>query len=462
MRLTPLVLSVVAAVASAQADEPPPPNIVLLYADDLGYGDLGCYGSSTAHTPHLDRMAEEGTKLRSFYVAQAVCSASRTALLTGCYPNRLGILGALGPKAEHGIAAGETTLAELLRARGYATAAYGKWHLGHHEPFLPDRHGFDDYFGLPYSNDMGPLHPLSHSYPDLPLIEGHRTIALNPDQSQLTRQYTDRAVSFMHDHRAGPFFVYLPYTMPHVPLFASAAFAGKSGKGLYADSVAEIDGSVGRILKTLKELGLDDRTLVLFASDNGPWLSYGDHAGSSGGLREGKATTFEGGVRVPCLVRWPGHVRAGAVSDEPIMTIDVLPTIAGLVGAPVPSGIDGLNAWSVLSGRPEAKSPHEALFFYWGEALQAVRRGSWKLHMAHAYEALEQPGQDGKPGRYRTQQIGLSLFDLASDPNESTNVAEQHPDVVRQLLRDAEGARGVLGDSATRRKGSGTRPPGHL
>ena len=310
------------------------PNVVLVFADDLGYADLSCYGAKGYRTPNLDRLAAEGVKFTDFYVPQAVCSASRTALLTGCYPNRVGILGALGPKNRHGINDDETTLGEVFKSRGYATAIYGKWHLGHHPQFLPPRHGFDEYFGLPYSNDMWPKHPeAKHAFPDLPLIEGEKTIALNPDQSQLTTQYAEHAVSFIERHRDQPFFVYLAHSMPHVPLFVSDKYQGRTERGLFGDVIEEVDWSVGQILATLEKLKLDEQTLVIFTSDNGPWLSYGDHAGSAEPLREGKGTSFDGGVREPCVMRWPGRIPPGAVCHEPAMTIDLLPTLAKLIGA---------------------------------------------------------------------------------------------------------------------------------
>src|SRR5262249_54406319 len=273
-----------------------PPNVVLIFTDDQGYADVGCYGARGFATPHLDRMAREGVRFTDFYVAQAVCSASRAALLTGCYPNRIGILGALGPASKHGIAAGAKTIADVLKARGYATAIYGKWHLGHHQPFLPTRHGFDDYFGLPYSNDMWPRHPTA-KFPDLPLFEGEKVVAHNPDQTKLTTWYTERAVKFIEKNRERPFFLYVAHNMPHVPLHVSDKFKGKSKRGLYGDVIMEIDWSVGQVLAALQKHGLDEKTLVIFTSDNGPWLSYGNHAGSARPLREGKTTTFDGGLR---------------------------------------------------------------------------------------------------------------------------------------------------------------------
>ncbi len=453
-----------APVSGRDDKDPRPPNFVIVFADDLGYGDLGCYGSRTLRTPNLDRLAREGARFTDFYVAQAVCSASRAALLTGCYPNRIGIFGALGPKDRHGISNREQTIAEVLKPKGYATALFGKWHLGHHPPFLPTRHGFDTYFGLPYSNDMWPRHPTAR-YPDLPLIEGEKTVALNPDQSLLTTQYTERAVRFIADNKDRPFFLYVAHNMPHVPLHVSAKFQGKSGQGLYGDVIREVDWSVGQILDALKEQGLDGRTLVIFTSDNGPWLSYGKHAGSAGPLREGKGTTWEGGQREPCLMRWPGHIPAGLVCREPAMTIDILPTLARFAGAPLPRlPIDGKDIRPLLSGQPGARSPHEALYFYWDRHLQAVRSGPWKLHFPHAFRTLagRPGGRDGKPASYEEARTGLALFDLEKDPGETTDVAAGHPDVVERLKKLADRAREELGDSATKQVGKGVRPPGRL
>ena len=448
------------------AAEPAGPNVVIVYADDLGYGDLGCYGAKGYRTPNLDRLAAEGVRFTDFYVAQAVCSASRTALLTGCYPNRVGILGALGPKSDHGINDSETTLGKVFKSRGYATAAFGKWHLGHHPQFLPTRHGFDEYFGLPYSNDMWPKHPeAKNAFPDLPLIEGEQTIALNPDQTQLTTQYAEHAVDFIERHKDGPFFVYLAHSMPHVPLHVSQKFRGKTERGLFGDVLEEVDWSVGQILDVLARLKLDDNTLVIFASDNGPWLSYGDHAGSAGPLREGKGTSFDGGVREPCLMRWPGQIPPGTVCREPAMTIDLLPTLAKLINAKLPDDriIDGLNIWPMISGQPGAKSPHEAFYFYWDRELQAVRSGRWKLHFPHAYRSLEgEGGRGGTPAKYVQRRIELSLFDLGTDPGETKNVAADHPGVVARLQQLAQAAREDLGDSAAKQTGKNVREPGRI
>jgi arylsulfatase A-like enzyme len=457
-----LLASGLFSAPAAPADRPP--NIVLIFADDLGYADVGCFGARGYTTPNIDRLAREGIKFTDFYVAQAVCSASRTALLTGCYPNRLGILGALGPDAKIGISDNERTIAQVLKPRGYATAVFGKWHLGHHPRFLPTRHGFDEYFGLPYSNDMWPKHPTNRSFPDLPLIDGEKVVEHNPDQRMLTTWYTERAVRFIRANKERPFFLYVPHSMSHVPLHVSDKFAGKTERGLFGDVISEIDWSVGQVLAALKKEGLDDRTLVIFTADNGPWLSYGDHAGSAGPLREGKGTSFEGGVREPFVARWPGHIPAGAVCHEPVMTIDLLPTFARLAGAQPPADriIDGRDISPLLLGQPGAHSPHEALYFYWGRDLQAVRSGRWKLHLPHPYTSLETPGGGGKPGKYVTRTIELSLFDVESDPGETTNVAASHPDVVQRLQQMAESARDDLGDRATKRTGKNLREPGRI
>ncbi|MBT4666110.1 MAG: sulfatase, partial [Opitutae bacterium] len=387
-----LLLSLLALVAPASIHADKTPNVVVIFIDDMGYADIGPFGAKAYPTPHLDRMAEEGRKFTDFYVTQAVCSASRAGLLTGCYNVRVGIHGALGPKSSHGINANEVTLAEICKQKGYATACYGKWHLGHHEKFLPMQHGFDDYFGLPYSNDMWPYHPgVLHlpmkerlkKWPHLPLIEKNKVI--NPkvtakDQELLTTQYTERAVSFIEKNKDKPFFVYLPHSMVHVPLYVSDKFKGKSKAGLFGDVMMEVDWSVGRILETLRKNKLDKNTLVIFTSDNGPWLNYGDHAGSATPLREGKGTMFDGGCRESTLAWMPGTIPPGSVCKEPAMTIDILPTIAHLIKAKLPRHrIDGKNIWPLFTSN-KAKSPHEAYYFFYGNQLQAVRAGKWKLH----------------------------------------------------------------------------------
>ena len=467
-----------APVRAAQDRPAVRPNIVLIFCDDLGYADISPFGAPRLRTPHLDRLAGEGIKFTDFYVGQAVCSASRAALMTGCYPNRVGILGALGPRAKTGLSSNETTVAELLKGRGYATAIFGKWHLGDAPAFLPTRHGFDEYFGLPYSNDMWPFHPeyvnlppdspkRARGYPDLPLFENERIV--NPkvtaaDQAQLTTWYTERAVQFIGRNKDRPFFLYVPHNMPHVPLYVSDKFRGQSGQGLYADVIMEIDWSVGQILAALQRNGLDEKTLVIFASDNGPWLLYGNHAGSALPLREGKGTTFDGGVRTPCLMRWPGRIPAGRVCREMVWSMDLLPTLAGLAGTSPPADrrIDGRDIWPLMSGQPGARGPHEAYYVYWGGHLQAIRSGPWKLHFAHTYVKPAPPGHDAQPGKYANPKQEPALYNLETDIAETNNVAAQFPEVRSRLEALAEQARDDLGDSATNRKGRFVRAPGRL
>lgn len=423
------------------------PNVVIMFMDDMGYADIGAFGSKNYPTPNLDRMAMEGRKFTDFYVTQAVCSASRAGLMTGCYNNRIGIIGALGPKSRTGLNPDETTLAEICKQQGYATACFGKWHLGHLKEFLPLQHGFDEFFGLPYSNDMWPYHPgVLHlpmeerlkRWPHLPLIEGNQVI--NPqvsgkDQEQLTKQYTERAVSFIEKNKEEPFFVYLPHSMVHVPLYVSDDFKGKSGAGLFGDVMMEVDWSAGEIMKVLRKHNLQKKTLFVFTSDNGPWLNYGDHAGSAAPLREGKGTMFDGGCREPMLAWWPGTIPANSVCREPAMTIDLLPTIAHLAKANLPKHtIDGQNIWPLFT-EDGVPSPQEAYYLYYGNQLQAIRQGKWKLHFPHGYRTMNgRPGgKGGIPTNYSQAKIGLSLFDLSEDIGESKDLKDKHPKVVQRL-----------------------------
>ena len=450
------------------------PNIIVIFTDDQGYGDVGVFGAKGYTTPHLDSLARDGVKFTNFHVAQAVCSASRAGLLTGCYPNRLGLHGALGPNANHGIHANETTMAEMLKARGYATGMAGKWHLGHREPFLPNRHGFDESFGLPYSNDMWPFHPEAKAgtYPALPLYENGMVIdpEITPDKMHnLTTWYTERAVAFIERNKAKPFFFYLAHSMPHVPLAVSDKFKGKSQNGLYGDVIMEIDWSVGEVLRALKQHGIERDTLVIFTSDNGPWLSYGTHAGSAGPLREGKGTSWEGGTRVPCLMRWPGRIPAGVISGDYLMTIDLLPTFAAITGAKLPTlPIDGLNVWPLLSRQAGAKNPHQGYGIWYAQnELQAVVSGDgrWKLILPHTFRTLagRPGGRDGIPARYENiQNESPKLYDLQADLAEAHNLAASRPVEVQQLLSFAEKCRDDLGDTLTKRLGKGTREPGRV
>jgi arylsulfatase A len=446
----------------------PTPNVVVIFTDDQGYGDVGVFGAQGFTTPNLDAMAADGVRFTSFYVSQPVCSASRASLLTGCYANRIGIHGALGPGAKHGISDDEMTLAEVCKAQGYATAAFGKWHLGHHPQFLPTRHGFDEYYGIPYSNDMWPYHPENpEAWGDLPTIEQETIVGYNTDQTRFTTDFTTRAVDFINEHHDEPFFLYVAHPMPHVPLHVSSKYEGSSEQGMYGDVIQEIDWSVGQILGALDEHDLASNTLVIYTSDNGPWLSYGNHAGTTGPLREGKGTTFEGGVRVPCIMRWPGVLPAGLVVDEPAMTIDVVPTVANLVGTELPDHtIDGRDIWALMVGEPNATTPHEAFFFYYHRnELQALRSGDWKLHFPHGYRSMigRAPGLDGQPGKYDYGvKTGLELYNLATDVGETTNVAAEHPDVVARLTALADAMRADLGDQLTEAPGTGRREPGRL
>lgn len=459
------------------------PNVVLIVADDLGYSDVGCYGAQDIRTPNIDRLAKEGTRYTSFCVAQGVCTASRAAILSGCYPNRVGMAGALNHTSTVGIHPDEMLLPELLKAKGYATAHYGKWHLGTRPIFFPTRNGFDEWVGLPYSNDNGPLHPTVKGIPALPLYENDTVIERDPDQSRFTRLFTQRAVGFIRSNKSKPFFLYVPHVMPHVPIFASEAFKGKSKRGLYGDVVEELDWSVGEIAKAVKENGLDDHTLVLFMSDNGPFLSYGNHAGRAAPLREGKLTTFEGGVRVPFIARWTGKVPAGRVCDELMTGLDLLPTIARLAGAELPKAkIDGVDLSALLFGTSGAKG-RESFAYYSGSELQAVRARRWKLHFAHDYLTVDgPPGKDGKPANfermkpksieesgirgiatrhgYRVARIERSLFNLQDDPGETKDVANDNPAVVKQLTELANDVRRDLGDALSGATGTGLRRPG--
>lgn len=445
------------------------PNIVVIFTDDQGYGDLSCYGSSQWSTPNIDKMASEGMRFTSFYVAQPVCSASRAALLTGCYPSRVSIQGALFPNSPIGLNPEEMTIAELCKSKGYATGMMGKWHLGDHPQFRPTRQGFDEYLGIPYSNDMWPGHPANdrHKFDPLPFYENDSIVdTYIDDQSDLTARLTEGAVAFIEAHRDEPFFLYVAHPLPHVPLFVSGKFRGKSEAGIYGDVMMEIDWSVGRILETLQENGLDERTLVIFTSDNGPWLNYGSHAGSAQPLREGKGTVLEGGVRVPCVMRWPGKIPAGSQQDEPAMTIDILPTVASLIGAPLPeTPIDGKNIWPLISGVPGAKSPHDAYYFYYKEnELEGMRSGKWKLYFPHVYRSFEgKVGRDdGLPTSYEQKNMGLELYNLEADLSEQTNVAAQYPAVVDSLQRMAAAFREKLGDGLTGITGAEVRPPGRI
>jgi arylsulfatase A len=426
------VLGVHASAFSAER----PPNIVVIFADDLGYGDLSCYGHPTIRTPELDRMAREGMRFTQFYSAAEVCTPSRAGLLTGRLPPRSGMCGkrrVAFPNTKGGLPADEITVAELLKSRGYATACIGKWHLGHLPEYLPTRNGFDTFFGLPYSNDMDrtadatPGHRAiaepKVAFFHVPLMRNEEIIERPADQHTLTERYTDEAVKFIHEHRDQPFFLYLPHTMPHVPLFASEKYAGKSARGIYGDVVEELDANIGRLLQTLREEKLAENTLVLFTSDNGPWLTQSELGCSAGLLRDGKGSTWEGGMREPALVWWPGTVPAGVVSHELACTTDLFATAAALSGAEMPTDrpYDSYDLSPLLRGA--GKSPRESMFYYRGFDLMAVRVGPWKAHYR------TQPGYGGGPTEHQRPQ----LFNLMVDPSEKYDVGAQHADVLKRI-----------------------------
>ncbi|UCC97554.1 MAG: sulfatase [Phycisphaerales bacterium] len=404
---------------------PDKPNFIIIFTDDQGYQDVGCFGSSSIKTPNLDRMAAEGMKFTDFYAAASVCSPSRAALLTGCYPPRVGITKVLFPRDNIGLNPEEATIADVLGGQGYATACVGKWHLGHLPSFLPTNNGFDSYFGIPYSNDMDGVEGKNknldrawrqkdYSPWNVPLMCDGQVIERPADQTKLIERYTDDAVTFIHENRDRPFFLYLPHTMPHIPLFVSDGFYVEDVQKAYKATIEQIDFSIGRVLVALKEAGVDRKTLVVFTSDNGPWLGKKHYGGCALPLRDGKFSTYEGGMREPCIMRWPGRIPAGKVCSELCGTIDLLPTLARLAGAEMPAArvIDGLDIWPLMAGEPGAKSPHEAFFYYRGASLEAVRSGKWKL---------------------RRVKKKTELYNLKADISEKNNVAGTHPDLVKRL-----------------------------
>jgi len=443
--------------------------VIIIFTDDQGYQDVGCFGSPDILTPNLDQMAKDGIRLTDFYAAQAVCSASRAGILTGCYPNRLGVHGAFMPNSKKGLNPSETTMAEILKDIGYKTACFGKWHLGDHPKFMPRQQGFDEYFGIPYSNDMWPLHPQQgpiFDFGPLPLFENETIIDTLIDQSLLTTQITEKSVQFINKNKDNSFFLYIAHPQPHVPLYVSDKFKGKSKRGLYGDVIMEIDWSVGQVLKALKASGIDDNTLVIFTSDNGPWLNYGDHSGSALPLREGKGTALEGGQREPCIIKYPKKIKAGGVINTPMMTIDILPTIAELTGAKLPEKeIDGKSIWKIWTKESD-QSPHEAYYFYYHvNELHGIRYGKWKMYYPHRYRTLNgrKGGKNGLPVNYDYNTIDqIELYDLEKDISETTDVASQHPEVVEKIKTLGEQMRSELGDSLHDKIGSGQRSIGKV
>ena len=455
------------------------PNIIIIFTDDQGYGDLGCYGAEGFETPNIDRMAEEGMLFTDFYVSQAICSASRASLMTGSYAERVGIQGALSPWNVTGLDPKKETIAKILKKRGYTNAIFGKWHLGHREKYLPLQNGFDEYAGLICSNDMWPVDydgkPLTGEkksyYPPMSFWEGNQPlekIETLSDQGQITSKITSRAVDFINRNKNNPFFLYIPHPMPHQPIAASENFLGKSELGLYGDVIMEIDWSVGEVIKALKKNNIEQNTLIIYASDNGPWLNYGKWGGSAGQLREGKGSMWEGGARVPCIMRWPKKIKPGTVSSNIAATIDILPTLAEITGAEnIKNKIDGKSLMPILNGIPGA-NPRDELYYYFAEKLIAVRKGKYKLVFPHIYRSYDNviPGENLHPGAYSQGKAGLELYNLESDIGEKTDLALRLPMVVKELQNIGEKARSILGDKLTDRIGSesyetlcGSSPP---
>jgi arylsulfatase len=462
-----MVAAMMTGTPVTAAKLPQPPNVVLVYLDDMGYGDLTITGATGYSTPNIDRMASQGVFFSHYYSPQAVCSASRAGVLTGCYPNRVGFAGAIDHSAKMGISNEEQTIAQVLKKSGYTTAAFGKWHLGFQKQFLPTQHGFDEFLGIPYSHDMWPNHPSAGKYyPPLPLIEGDQVIKTNPDNTQFTTLFTEKAVDFIRRSKTKPFFLYLAHPLPHVPLAVSDKFKGKSKQGLYGDVMMEIDWSIGQILQILKELKLEKNTLVIFTSDNGPWINYGNHAGSTGGLREGKGTSFEGGQRVPCLMLWKGTIPEGFVCNKLVSGIDILPTLAAISGAALPEKrIDGVNILSLMKGDINANPRKSFYYYYRKNSLEAVSNGDWKLVFAHpgrTYEGFK-PGKDGLPGGANENcNFPAALYDLRRDPGERYDVKESNPEIVAELEKIASEAREDLGDDLTGNPGKNRRDPGRI
>lgn len=451
------------------------PNIIVILADDLGYGDLGCYGAQDIATPHIDLMAKEGAKFTSFYVSP-VCSPTRASLMTGSHSQRVGIGGVLFPRNNHGLSPDEITLPELLKKQGYATALIGKWHLGNQDMFQPLNHGFDSWYGTPASNSQG-FHPMLKQYAmdcvwregysrdtifkmeeaKCPLVRDNVVIEVPADQTLFTQRYTKETIRFITQHKDKPFFIYLAHNMPHIPLHASPDFVGKSKRGMYGDAIQELDWSTGEILQALKTLELDKNTLVIFMSDNGPNTATG---GKAGPLKGGKGSTLEGGVRVPFVARWPGTIPAGTVSDQAITIMDLLPTLTTLAGGEVPSDrvIDGKNIWPLLAGEPDAKSPHEAIYYLRGRGIQGIRVGDWKYLVDEASEKddskveVELTAEEKKLPRAERKTLikersnaarqkpapSSALYHLRDDIGEQNNLIAKHPEIVARLKMQLE------------------------
>jgi arylsulfatase A len=459
--LTVLGLIMASSLRAAPA-VPQKPNIIIILTDDQGYSDLSCYGSKRIKTPVVDKMAAEGIKFTDFYAAASVCTPSRAALLTGCYPPRVGMgefpllpngkpwqTRVLFRNAPFGLNPNEMTIAKMLKGAGYATAAIGKWHLGDQKPFLPTSHGFDSYFGLLYTPDMPPLD----------YVRDEEKTERNINLDETAQRYTGESLKFIRDHKDGPFFLYFAHTYPHVPLAASKKFRGTSARGLYGDACEEIDSTVGKVLDELKALNIDDKTFVIFTSDNGPWLNKGEDGGSAYPLRGGKGSSYEGGFREPCVMRFPGVIPPGSVCHEMATQMDLLPTFAKWAGATLPRAVDGKDITDLVLATPGAKTPDDSFFYYVGNRLHAVRSGHWKLKVPTTlaeeyagYVQLDNP----------ETVIPRALYDLEEDPGEQKNVLANHPDVVARLQPMIEAAREDIGDSKRKMVGKNVRPVGEI
>jgi arylsulfatase A-like enzyme len=450
------------------------PNVVIIMMDDMGYGDTEPYGMTGISMPNFNRLSKEGTRFTHYNAAQPICTASRAALLTGCYSNRVGMTGALLPADKKALNPNEETIAALLKNAGYATGMFGKWHLGNKPPYWPTHYGFDTFFGIPYSHDIwnrdkdGNLvtnkNDLRYTWPPLPLISGDRVIdSITSKQklSELLTQLTEHSVQFIKKNKNKPFFLYMAQTMPHTPLAPSVRFKGKSAMGEFGDQIMELNWSIGEILKTLDQEGLAKNTIVIVTSDNGPWLNYGDHAGSSGGFREGKSTSWEGGTRVPLWIRWPGKVEAGGVNSMLMTNMDILPTLVAAAGAKLPKKqIDGINFLPVWTGKTTT-DPREVFYYYFGKnSLEGIRYQHWKLvlpHQSGTYAALH--GKDGNGGKIGRVDVPLALYDLAHDPGEAYDIQQNYPEIVKKIMDLAELARQDMGDDLTKREGKNLRKP---
>jgi len=445
LRTTTLgIAASLAAPAFAEGRKAAKTNIVVIFLDDSGFADFSPFGNPAYPTPNVKKLASEGCRFTNFHVPQAICSASRGALLTGCYPERTRLFSAHGPRSR-GMDPKWPTIAQILKPQGYKSAVFGKWHIGDQPDTRPPARGFDESCGLMYSNDMWRFHPGTRHFDGWPLQfwdNGRITIedVTKVHQKNLTKWYTEHAIAFIKRHKETPFFLYVPHSMPHVPLFVSKEFENKSGEGLYADVMMEIDWSVGQINKTLKECGLQENTLVVFTSDNGPWVSYGNHAGKTP-YREAKATSFDGGTRSACIMKLPGKISPGSSSDQFFCSVDLMPTFAALAGAETPATpFDGLDVTDIITSKQGATNPHTYYAFTTGSHFDGIFSGDghWKLHVPHGYRTLETPGKDGLPGKYKQLKTDFALFDMKNDPFETSNVIDKYPEVAGKLRKIAE------------------------